>query len=418
MTGSERRLWLALAAAGIAPAHFDRMLADFGSVPALVEAARADAADMPPRLARAVLEAVRPAVLEPLEDAMRRRAIQLVTREDAQYPPLLRLIEDAPLALFVRGIADMRHPRQFAIVGSRACTRYGAHMAQQIAGELATAGVVVVSGMARGVDTAANMGCVTQGKRSVAVLGCGVDVVYPPENRDQFALLLENGGALVSEYPPGAPPARYHFPRRNRIISGICSGMLLVEGSQRSGAMITVRCALEQGREVYALPGPADSPNSFMPLELLREGGQMAADAQDILRSIRWLKPPKQVATPDAQVGVSAETSTAPADAPSAAPRVRRLTAEGLPTPPRKPRKRAPKTAPAVPAVEAAATPLPPLAPDEQHILDCLAQGEQPFSALQALTGLSVSQLNSHLTMLEIQEIIEQFPGRVYKRAR
>ena len=402
MTAAERRLWLGLAAAGISPAHFDRMLRDLGSVPALADAARENDPAIPPKLAHAVVAALRPEILEPLETAMRRQAIQLVTRQDPQYPPLLRQIDDPPLALFVRGLADMRHPRQFAIVGSRECSPYGAQMARRIASDLALAEVVVVSGMARGVDTAANMGCVQAGKRSVAVLGCGVDIVYPPENRDQFDRLLESGGALVSEYPPGTPPLRYHFPQRNRIISGMCSGMLLVEGTQRSGAMITVRCALAQGREVYALPGQADNPNSYMPLELLREGGQMAADAQDILRSIVWLQPfnPRDAgATSD-----GSDTLVPPA-------RSARLSLDSLPS-------REPEHASAAQQTPTQAPPLPPLDSQEQRIVDCLADGEQPFSALQALTHLSVSLLNSHLTMLEIQEIIVQLPGRVYRRVR
>jgi len=329
---------------------------------------------------RKLREGRQPAAMDALENAMERSAIRLVTREDGEYPPLLRhLDEDAPIALFARGQAELRLDRAFAIVGTRRCTRYGAQAAERIAAGLGAAGVAVVSGMARGVDTAAHLGCLSAGGYTVAVLGCGADVAYPSENEALLSRILDQGGAVVSEYAPGVPPLAGHFPVRNRIVSGLCSGMLIVEGSARSGAMITVRHALAQGREVYALPGPVDSPASEMPLALLREGGQMATGAEDILQSIRWLcaegvQPSSRQAPPQSSLGAAGARKAG--EAPAA------------------------------------------LEPALRRVAEALRDGELVFSEIAARTGFSAPDLNCHLTMLELHGIIKQLPGRVFVLAR
>lgn len=363
-----RTVWLYIAASGLTPRRFQKLLDDYGDVEGIDQAIK-NGASMHPTARRMLLAARTPAAMDALQEAMYRHRIALVTRDDQGYPPLLRFLEDAPAALFVRGEAALSDARNFAIVGSRRCTRYGMEQAQRIAAGLAASGVTVVSGMARGIDTAAHSGCLSAKGRTVAVLGCGVDIAYPPENRALIDQALAQGGSVVSEYPPGALPLPGHFPVRNRILSGMSSGVLVVEATPTSGAMITVRHALAQGRDVYALPGPVDSPGSEMPLELLREGGLMATRAEDILESLRWL------------------TGAAPTAVPAG---------ESL------------QVFPVMSTLSA----------EEQRVVDCLRTGEQPFAELLARTGYTVPDLNSHLTMLELQEIIVQLPGRVYTMAR
>ncbi len=369
---SEREAWLWLAASGITPGQFQRLTALFGGASGIAKAVEAGA-DEEPRLRpvlRKLRDARRPAVMDALEAAMRRHQIRLVTREDAGYPPLLRFLDaDAPIALFVRGEANLARPRQFAIVGSRRCTRYGAQITQRIAAGLAAAGVTVVSGMARGIDTAAHLGSLSAGGCTVAVLGCGADIAYPLENEALIQRVLAHGGAVISEYAPGTPPRATNFPVRNRIISGMCSGLLVAEATQKSGAMISVRHALAQGREVYALPGPVDSPASEMPLALLREGGAMATGAEDILQSMRWL-----------DEAYAAPTACAPDASPE--PDLSTLTAP------------------------------------EMLVVQAMRAGEITFAELVEHTGLPVPELNSHLTMLELQGIIVQLPGRIYAPVR
>jgi DNA processing protein len=386
----QRSLWLWLAASGITPKQFARLTEAYGDVEGIGKAfARQSVREGGPVVTAAALrklrEARQPAAMHALENAMERARIRLVTREDGDYPPLLRHLDDeAPIALFVRGQADLQLPRAFAIVGTRRCTRYGAQAAQNIAAGLAAAGVAVVSGMARGIDTAAHLGCLSAGGRTVAVLGCGADVTYPSENADLLRRILDEGGAVVSEYAPGTPPLAGHFPVRNRIVSGMCSGMLIIEASARSGAMITVRHALAQGREVYALPGPVDSPTSEMPLALLREGGQMATNADDILQTISWLG----AGGAEAAVPYSREDkSHVGAVAASAGAR-------------RAGRARTP--------------PLDELEPGPRRVAEALREGELTFSEIVACTGFSAPELNSHLTMLELQGIIIPLPGRIF----
>jgi len=392
----QRELWLWLAASGITPRQFARLMELYGSVEGIGKAfagysVRESGLPVSTAAVRKLREARRPVAMTMLEKAMERAHIRLVTREDGDYPPLLRhLDEDAPIALFVRGQADLSLPRAFAIVGTRRCTRYGMKAAERIAAGLAAAGVAVVSGMARGVDTAAHLGCLSVGGCTVAVLGCGADVTYPSENAELLLRILDEGGALVSEYAPGAPPLGGHFPVRNRIVSGMCSGMLIVEASAKSGAMITVRHALAQGREVYALPGPVDSPASEMPLILLREGGQIATSAEDILQTIRWIGD-GQLPAPEARAINDRPYNHG--ETPVGAHIVR----------PPKPVH--------VQTLEA-------LEPAQKQVAQALREGELVFSEIVARTGFSAQELNSHLTMLELQGIIIQLPGRIYALAQ
>jgi DNA processing protein len=194
---------------------------------------------------------------------------------------------DPPPVLWVRGCLDALARPAVAIVGSRAATPYALEVATRLAGELAGRDVVVVSGLARGVDGAAHRGCVTGGGRTIAVLGSGPDLVYPREHLDLAASICHDG-ALVSELGPGGPPLAEHFPQRNRLISGISLGVVVVEASDRSGSLITARCALEQGRDVMAVPGSVLGGRNRGSHALLKDGAKVIETADDILEELGW----------------------------------------------------------------------------------------------------------------------------------
>lgn len=183
-----------------------------------------------------------------------------------------------------------------ALVGTRSPSRYGQDMAFSLGKELGENGVTVVSGFARGIDTAAHSGCLAGGGKTAAVLGCGLDVIYPSENKELHKCILDSGGLFLSEYPLGSKPANYHFPDRNRIISGVSHGVALIEGMLKSGGMITVGHALEQGREVFALPGPINREGAQAPHKLLREGARLITCGTDMLEDMGWEPKAKAIA--------------------------------------------------------------------------------------------------------------------------
>jgi DNA processing protein len=203
---------------------------------------------------------------------------------DAGYPRLLAEIPDPP-PLFWRGVPWVEKPA-VAIVGSRDATPYGRTIATELAEELAHLGLVIVSGLARGIDAAAHRGCLAAGGQTLAVLGCGLNVHYPPEHTD-LAEEIARTGALISELPPSAPPRAAHFPARNRIISGLSLGVIVVEAAERSGALITARLAGEQGREVFAVPGSLRSSQSAGAHRLIQDGAKLVRDVSDILVELR-----------------------------------------------------------------------------------------------------------------------------------
>ena len=294
-----------------------------------------------------------------LFDQLERKDIRAVTRLSEDYPAALTSIYDPPPTLFVRGACALDGDRQFAIVGSRRCTRDGERAAREIARELARCGVTVVSGMARGIDTCAHEGALSAQGRTVAVLGCGVDVAYPPENEELMEDIIESGGAVISEFTPGTQPLPGNFPARNRIISGLCAGTLLVEGAERSGAMITVNCALEQGRDVFAVPGSIYSPLSAAPNRMIVDGATPVISPWEVLEFYRWgSRPEVSDANPHREV---------------------------------------------------------PLEPEEQQIVEPLREQALSFEELVQITGFSAAKLNSRLTMLELRGIIVKVPGGMYR---
>ena len=294
-----------------------------------------------------------------LFDRLERSDIRAITRLSPDYPPALTGIYDPPPTLYVRGECPLDSEKSLAVVGSRRCTRDGQRAAREFSRELAENGVTVVSGMARGIDSAAHQGALEGKGRTIAVLGCGPDVVYPPENERLMDDILEGGGAIVSELRPGSLPLPGNFPARNRIISGLCRGTLLVEGAKASGAMITVNLALEQGRDVFAIPGGIYSPLSSAPNQMILDGAAPALSAWDILEYYRWGHRP---------------------GAQAAAKR---------------------------PSVE--------LSEQELALVQPLREQALSFEELAALTELPPAKLNSHLTMLELRGIIEKVPGGFYR---
>lgn len=216
---------------------------------------------------------------------MRARGIFLVTEKDRQFPERLKGIPDPPCVLYCAGKLPQEGKKAVALVGARDCTEYGRYMAGQFGAAFAKAGVQVISGMARGIDGIGQSAALREGGYSLGVLGCGVDICYPQENRELYEMLLEAGG-VCSEYPPGTEPRAVLFPPRNRIISGLSDAVLVVEARERSGTLITVDMALEQGREVYALPGRATDPLSGGCNRLIRQGAGLASSPEELLGEI------------------------------------------------------------------------------------------------------------------------------------
>ncbi len=220
-----------------------------------------------------------------LDGAYRRFAeagVTMVTQEDRSYPLLLRRIHQAPYGLYVSGTLPPEDADLTAIVGARRCSPYGRQMAEELAGALAGRGFSVVSGMARGIDGAAHRGCLAGGALTVAVLGCGVDVCYPKEH-EKLCRVIRNNGCILSEFPPGTPPLAYHFPQRNRIISGMASRVIVVEAQEKSGSLITAELALEQGRDVYAVPGRVTDPLSAGCNRLIWQGAEPILSVEEFI---------------------------------------------------------------------------------------------------------------------------------------
>lgn len=233
---------------------------------------------------------------------------RIVALSDPEYPPRLKEIYDPPLVLFVRGNMEALAAPGIAVVGTRHPTPYGNGMAERLATDLAAHGLVIISGMARGVDTAAHRGALAARGKTVAVFGTGIDVIYPKENTRLAEQILALGGAWISEFPSATFPAPQNFPIRNRIISGMSAGVLVVEAAEYSGTRITARCALEQNRDVYAVPGNVTNKNSWGPNTLIKQGAKLVATWEDV-----WEELPADVQaalTPPAAESSEAQTAS------------------------------------------------------------------------------------------------------------
>jgi DNA processing protein len=220
--------------------------------------------------------------------------IKTINIKDKNYPRLLKKIKDAPEVLYYRG-EILPNENCFAIVGTRRYSSYGKQVALEITGDLAEAGLIIVSGLAPGIDTFSHTAAVERKKRTIAVLGTGLDEksIYPQSNLKLARKILETGGCLISEYPPGTPGSQFTFPNRNRIISGLSLGVLVVEAKQKSGALITANYAFSQNRKVFAIPGPIYSSNSKGCHYLIKQGAKLVENANDILKELNLLELPK-----------------------------------------------------------------------------------------------------------------------------
>ena len=281
--------WLILAHAHLRAAELQALLSEHASVEQLVTLSRSDlrAAGLSDEKCAAITAPAQKdidAALRWLDDDHH----HLVAWGDPHYPEMLSQIPGPPLVLYVNGDVDALHLPALAMVGSRNPTRGGIRNAHDFAAHLGAHGMVIASGMAQGIDAAAHQGALDGGGRTVAFLGTGIDRVYPAANR-QLAHAIAEQGALVSEYRLGAPPERWHFPERNRLISGLSLGTLVVEAARRSGSLITARLAAEQGREVFALPGSIHNPLARGCHELIRQGAKLVETAGDILAELGQL---------------------------------------------------------------------------------------------------------------------------------
>ncbi len=242
--------------------------------------------------------------IEALSGALRKKEIKLCSWLDSDYPSKLKHIHNPPAVLFYRGDLACLNGRCLAIVGSRKASPYGRAAAETLAAALAGSGVTVVSGAARGIDTASHNGALKNG-RTAAVLGCGVDVVYPRENGKLLERIVQEGGVVLTEYPPGAQPLAKHFPARNRIIAGLCAGTIVVEAGVKSGSLITAEFALDEGRDVMAVPGSIFSEQSHGCHKLLKQGAKLVESAADVLEG--WTETKRAFAAPAPRVVLSSE---------------------------------------------------------------------------------------------------------------
>ena len=302
--------------------------------------------------------------LENARTIMRHSDLKILTLLSPTYPPLLKTIYDPPPVLYCMGNPLRSDHPAIAVVGSRRSSEYGRMAARKVSCELARLGVTVVSGMARGIDTMAHKGALdADSGYTIAVLGGGVDYIYPAENTALYYSILSHG-TVISEFPPGTAPVPGNFPARNRIVSGLSCGLLVVEAGLKSGALITVDCALDQGREVYALPGNISSPYSLGTNKLLKEGAKMVTSAEDILEDLRSI--------------FTFEGQAEPASLP-------------------------PQQTPVLDFFESL-------------VYNALEDGEKGLEDLIQTTKMPPGQLNGVLTLMEIKGIIKQLPGKIFMK--
>jgi DNA processing protein len=310
MTPTADAYWLALRRVpGVGPRICHLLLEKFGS-PEKIFALSPDeiaTAGIPPRVARAIPEFHDFDAIERELCELPRIGARLLRWSDADYPPNLRHIADPPPYLFVRGDAPLSDRKCIAVVGARAASDAGRAMARRLGFELAARGFIVASGLARGIDGEAHQGALEAGGHTVAVMGCGIDVIYPAEHRELAERIIASGGALLSELPVGTPPIAENFPTRNRILSGLSLGAVIVEAAEKSGSLITARMALEQDRQVFAVPGSPLSGKTRGSNRLLREGAVLVECVEDVIEDLA-----PQLATSDVSDG-DAPSTRAPA---------------------------------------------------------------------------------------------------------
>lgn len=351
------RDWIALRSIrGVGNVTYRELLARFATPHAALQAAETALveAGVHPVVAQAIRTFDQWKVVDLEVQKLLQKGVRLVTRNDDEYPVNLTHLHDPPPFLYVRGTLLSEDRIAIAIVGSRAASAYGRMMAQTLTRGLAERGVTVVSGLARGIDAEAHRTTLTAGGRTIAVLGSGVDVIYPSEHRG-LAEEVTKSGAVVSEFSLGSKPEAIHFPYRNRVISGLTLGTVVVEATEKSGSLITARCAVEQNREVFAVPGNVTTGRNRGPHRLIKEGAKLVEDVDDILNEIA----PTLVTTP-------------------------------LPLP---------------------SSPPITLVPDEERLLGVLEAEPIHVDAVIAKSGLSAARVLEMLLGLELKGVATQLPG-------
>jgi DNA processing protein len=289
---------------------------------------------------------------------------RIVSQADPEYPELLRQIYDPPFVLYVKGTLTSKDKNSVAIVGSRMTTHYGIESARRLAYQLAYLGVTIVSGGARGIDTAAHQGALTGKGRTVVVLGTGINLVFPPENIELFDRIAANG-AIITQFPFNRPADKQTFPIRNRIVAGMTLGTLVVEANLTSGALITANFAIEYGRQVFAVPGQINSPRSKGCHDLIKKGAKLCESAEDILSEFEYLFPATNRPPTPSETGI-------------------------------------------LPALE--------LSTNEQQVYDCLDHQELNIDEVIRKTGLPSSAVSVALLSLEMKRLAKQLPGKLFVR--
>ena len=314
----------------------------------------------------------------------------IVTINDDAYPPILKQIHDPPVLLYIIGEFPLQDAPSIAIVGSRSPTEYGKTISHQLSHQLAERGITVVSGFARGIDTCVHRGALEAGGRTVAVFGCGLSIIYPETNRTLAAEMIKSG-ALVSEFPMTMPPRGNNFPRRNRVISGLTLGTLVVEASDRSGSLITARHAAEQGREVFAVPGQIFSNVSRGTHSLINQGATLINSVDDLLDAL-----------PQDYTGILRGESLEPTRQPTSSKQSDRIarpqSVENRSTPTSQPKT---KTDPN-------------LTPDEQVVLSAMDADSVHIDEITRVTQLPIGKVSSLLVMLELKGVVQQLPGKQF----
>jgi DNA processing protein len=370
--------WLAISLThGLGPTKSRKLVEHFGSAEAVLRASLTELESTGIQAVSAQsLATGKSAELAREEIAQAAAAdIALLSMDDPCYPPRLKEIYDPPLILRVRGNPEVLTKPGVAMVGTRHPTPYGSGMAERLACDLAAQGLVIISGMARGVDTASHRGAISAKGKTVAVFGTGVDVIYPKENSRLSEQILALGGALISEFPLGTFAAPQNFPIRNRIISGMSVGVLVVEAAEYSGTRITARCALEQNRDVFAVPGNVTNKNSWGPNTLIKQGAKLVATWEDV-----WEDLPTEV-----RLALTPPASTESSDAASAS----LFPDEGLP-------------------------------PHEKRILSLLKADEATHidEIVERLeNSLSSSEIFAALFELELAGKVRQMPGKNFVKS-
>ena len=355
-------------ATGIGPRLFSALVERFGSAEAAAEASAGDLAETPgigQESAQKIRESLDRAEPEAELERARAAGVRLVFRGEADYPVALTYLTDAPPALYVKGTLVPEDAQAMGIVGMRKCSLYGQDQAERIAGGLARAGFTVVSGLARGIDSAAHRGALAAGGRTIAVLGNGLATVYPPENR-RLADAVAAQGALVSEFPMETAPQAENFPRRNRILAALGLGVVVVEAGVRSGSLITARLAAELGKEVFAVPNRVDAPGAAGVHALIRDGAKLVESVADILDEF-----------PDLEVEPAAGED---------APRQAGLTLKAN------------------------------LSAEEARLMEVLDGEPAPLETLADRAGLNAPQAAGAITLLELKGLVRALPGGRFLR--